>query len=88
MAFKLNIASHPDMPCPTVKRKVGVRNACLYCNACEQFFAVAFDEGRPMPDIEFISKDPLLFDCPLCHVRQTRWASEIFQTHLTEAKPA
>jgi hypothetical protein len=82
---KLHIAS-TDKPYETVKRRLGITNAGLYCDKCGEFFAIAiFPPERPKVEIEFVSDGPVLFDCPLCHGRQSRQAAEIVQLVLKES---
>jgi hypothetical protein len=82
---KLHMAS-TDKPYPTVKRRLGIMNAGLYCDKCEEFFAIAiFPPEHPKQEIEFISDGPLLFDCPFCHQQESRQASEIVQFSLKES---
>jgi hypothetical protein len=82
---KLHMGS-TNKPYPSVKRRLGIMNAGLYCNKCGEFIAIAiFPPENPKLEIEFISDGPLLFDCPFCHQPQSRQASEIVQLLLKES---
>jgi hypothetical protein len=82
---RLHITS-TDKPYPTVKRRLGIMNAGLYCDKCPEFFAIAiFPPEHSKPDLEFISDGPLLFVCPFCQQTQSRQASDIVQLTLRES---
>ena len=74
-----------DAPYATVKRKLGVQNAGMYCTNCSEFFAVAVSPPGVIKDAEFVSDGPLRFVCPLCETLQSRDPTEIFSLVLTEA---
>lgn len=80
---RLHLATAPDQPLPTLKRKLGATNIGLYCNACAEFFAFGLD----IPDeneIEFTSDGPVLTRCPFCGAEEERRVAEIERLVLTE----
>ncbi|GJE55967.1 hypothetical protein EKPJFOCH_2464 [Methylobacterium thuringiense] len=82
---RLHLATAPGMPLPTLKRRLGVTNVGLYCNACGEFYAF----GVEVPDdqeIEFTADGPVLTRCPFCETEEDRRVGEIERLVLTEGK--
>lgn len=82
-AHRIHLTTAPGMPLPTLKRKLGVSNVGLYCDACGEFFAF----GVEIPDdqiVEFIADGPILTKCPFCEVERDRRVADITRLVLTE----
>jgi hypothetical protein len=82
---RVNLATDPNTPYPTVRRHLSTVNAGMYCSHCGEFFALAVSPPNTAPpDVEFTADGLLLFECPFCNRRQLREASEIVQIRLTQ----
>ncbi len=83
----INIAANPenDTPNEGVKRKLGAVNAGLYCNECNEFFAVAICKpDQNATNLSFKSNGDPMFECSMCGHKERRQPSEIAVLILTE----
>lgn len=81
---RVHISAEGEQPAATVKRQLGRQNYGLYCNGCDEFFALAVSDPLKATDLEIVSDGEPMFECPFCHLRERRQPSEIAQVMLTE----
>lgn len=84
-ARRIRLMTAPGSPLPTLKRKLGVTNVGMYCNACSEFFAF----GIEVPDTSefaFTADGPLLVRCPFCEAEENREVGDIQRFVLTEGR--
>lgn len=74
---KIHVDATSDRPHKSVERQFGKYNLGLYCNACDEFFAMAVYDRPMVPSVEVISNGEPMFECPHCHHKERRQVSEV-----------
>jgi RNase P subunit RPR2 len=85
MAININLDSTSNVPHASVPRQMGKVNLGVYCETCEEFFALAVTD-QPMfsKGVKIVAAGPVLLKCTECGHEQRRNVSDIVELTLRQ----